>query len=343
MGNGMKAIQISAPRLVELIDRPPVDPKQSEAILKLHYGGICGSDLGSYRGTFAYFSYPRIPGHEFSAEIVEIGSNDKGLKPGMLVTANPYFNCGRCYACSKGLVNACMDNQTMGSQRQGAFAEFITMPIGRIHDGKGLDAKTLALIEPFCIASHGIQQAHPDAHDRVLVIGTGTIGLMAAMAARMEGCEVVVSDISPNKLALAGQFGFDQGILNDDKEHFAEQVNQYTQGAGFDIVIEAVGLPSTFLAAVDSAAHGGRVIQIGVGKEHADFNFTLIQKKELHVIGSRNALDRDFAYVISMAKQGKINLKGLISSVYPYEQASEAFAEFDRNAGSILKILLSFS
>lgn len=339
----MKAIQITAPRLVEIIDCPPITPRQDEAILKLHYGGICGSDLGSYRGTFAYFSYPRIPGHEFSAEIVEIGSNNKGLKPGMLVTANPYFNCGHCYACKKGLVNACMDNQTMGVQREGAFAEYITMPISRIHDGKGLDAKTLTLVEPFCIASHGVQQANPTTRDRVLVIGTGTIGLMAAIAARMEGCEVVVSDISSEKLSFAAQFGFHQGLLNDTKEHFEDQVNEYTQGAGFDIVIEAVGLPSTFLAAVDSAAYGGRVIQIGVGKEHADFNFTLVQKKELHIIGSRNALDRDFSHVIAMASEGKIQLETLISAIYPYQQAAEAFAEFDRKAGSILKLLLSFS
>lgn len=136
---------------------------------------------------------------------------------------------------------------------------------------------------------------------------------------------------------------FHQGLLNDTKEHFEDQVNEFTQGAGFDIVIEAVGLPSTFLAAVDSAAYGGRVIQIGVGKEHADFNFTLVQKKELHIIGSRNALDRDFSHAITMATEGKIQLENMISAIYPYQQAGEAFVEFDRKAGSILKLLLSFS
>jgi threonine dehydrogenase-like Zn-dependent dehydrogenase len=77
---------------------------------------------------FAYVSYPRIPGHEFSAEIVEIGQNDLGFTSGMVVTANPYFNCGHCYACCRGLVNACMENQTMGVQRDGAFSQYITMP-----------------------------------------------------------------------------------------------------------------------------------------------------------------------------------------------------------------------
>lgn len=92
--------------------------KEGEVLLKLLYGGICGSDLGSYRGTFAYFDYPRIPGHEFSAEVIEADENNEyGIKPGMIVTCNPYFNCGHCYSCTHGIVNACMDNQTMGCQR----------------------------------------------------------------------------------------------------------------------------------------------------------------------------------------------------------------------------------
>ena len=134
----MKAICIEEPGkvVVKEIDKPVRKP--GEALLKMLYGGICGSDLGSYRGANAYVSYPRVPGHELAAEIVEIDENDKGLKPGMIVTCNPYFNCGSCYSCRRGLVNACTDNQTMGVQREGGFAEYITMPIERIYDGKGL-------------------------------------------------------------------------------------------------------------------------------------------------------------------------------------------------------------
>ena len=155
----MKAVYINAPGEVEIRQVEMPVRKPGEALLKVLYGGICGSDLGSYRGTFAYFSYPRIPGHEFSAEIVEIEENEYGLENGMIVTCNPYFNCGSCYSCQRGVVNACMDNQTMGCQRDGAFCEYITMPIERIYDGKGLSAKVLAAIEPFCISYHGVQRA----------------------------------------------------------------------------------------------------------------------------------------------------------------------------------------
>ena len=166
----MKAMYIDAPGQVSIKDVEMPVRKEGEVLLKILYGGICGSDLGSYRGTFAYFDYPRIPGHEFSAEVIEADENNAyGIKPGMIVTCNPYFNCGHCYSCEHGIVNACMDNQTMGCQRDGAFQEYITMPIERVYDGKGMDAKTLAAIEPFCISYHGVSRANVKEGDKVLV------------------------------------------------------------------------------------------------------------------------------------------------------------------------------
>ena len=109
----MKAIYINAPGEVEIREIAMPVRKPGEALLKVLYGGICGSDLGSYRGTFAYFSYPRIPGHEFSAEIVEVDDNEYGLKKGMIVTCNPYFNCTKCSSCRRGIVNACIDRKSV--------------------------------------------------------------------------------------------------------------------------------------------------------------------------------------------------------------------------------------
>lgn len=339
----MKAIFIEEPGKVILREIEKPVPKKGEALLKLLYGGICGSDLGSYRGTFAYFSYPRIPGHEFSAEIVEIGPNEQGFKPGMIVTCNPYFNCGHCYSCRRGLVNCCTDNQTMGVQREGAFAEYITMPVERLCDGKGLPAKTLALIEPFCISFHGVSRAKVKAGEKVLVIGAGTIGVLAAVAAKQQGAVVYISDVAQGKLEYAKQFGIDGTLLNDSAEHFAQQVNDITNGDGFDVTIEAVGLPSTFQNCIDAAAFGGRVVLIGVGKKNLDFNFTLLQKKELNVFGSRNAKTKDFIELIDVVKNGNVPLEKIVTNVYPFEDAAIAFSEFDKNAGSMLKVVLDFT
>lgn len=339
----MKTIIINNPGEVDIIEQAMPVRKHGEALLKILYGGICGSDLGTYRGTFAYASYPRIPGHEFSAEIIEIGDNDRNLKPGMIVTCNPYFNCGHCYSCQRGLVNCCTSNETMGAQRDGAFSEYITMPIERIYDGKGLSAKTLALIEPFCISYHGISRANIQPNDKVLVIGAGTIGVLAAVAAKAKGAKVYISDVAENKMNYAIEtFGLDGGILNDSPENFIKRVEEITNGNYFDVTIEAVGLPSTFQACIDAAAFGARMVQIGVGKRTHEFDFTLLQKKELNVYGSRNALKKDFLELIDLVKSEKVDLEKIVTNTYNLDEADKAFQDFSKNAASMLKVVIKF-
>ncbi len=341
----MKAICIKQPGevVIEELDKPV--PKEGEALLKLLYGGICGSDLGSYRGANAYVSYPRIPGHEFSAEIVEVGENDKGLAPGMIVTCNPYFNCGECYSCQRGLVNACTDNQTMGVQREGAFAEYITMPVERIYDGKGLDPKTLALIEPFCISYHGVSRADVKPGDKVLVVGAGTIGVLAAVAAKAKGGEVTICDVAPEKLDYAYQtFGLDHKLLNNSPEALENGVKEFTNGNGFDVTIEAVGMPNTFQNCIDAACFGGRVVLIGVSKRNIeDFFFTIIQKKELNIYGSRNAMKKDFLELIDLVKAGGVPLDKIVTNTYKFADAPKAFADFAAGAGKMLKVVIDFT
>lgn len=343
MEKDMQAVQISAPNQVELIHRPIPRPKQGEALLRLLYGGICGSDLGSYRGTFAYVSYPRIPGHEFSAEIVEITPNTHGFSEGMVVTANPYFNCGHCYACRQGLVNACMHNQTMGVQRDGAFSQYITMPINRLYDGKGLSPRTLAMIEPFCIAHHGVQRASIKEGETVLIMGAGTIGMLCAFILQSKQANIWIADIDLQKLLFAQSLGFSQTILNDDPNHLQQQIQIATNHNGFDVVVEAVGAATTFLSCIDAAAYGGRMVQIGVGKQEALFNFTQIQKKELAIYGSRNAVDKDFVSVLDMIANADIPFERLISKIYPFTDASQAFEFFSQGSGLRMKILLDFT
>lgn len=250
----MKTILIEEPGKVVIKEQEKPIRKPGEVLLKILYGGICGSDLGTYRGTFAYASYPRVPGHEFSGEIVEIDENDRGLKPGMIVTVNPYFNDGTCYSCQRGLLNCCEHNETMGAQRDGAFSEYVSVPIERVYDGKGLPAKTLALIEPFCISWHGVSRANVKEGDKILVVGAGTIGVLAANAAKARGAEVYIADIAKEKLDYAvNTFQLKGSILNTSKEKLEEEVRRITNGNGFDVTIEAVGLQFYYKHREDSA------------------------------------------------------------------------------------------
>lgn len=340
----MKSIYINAPGEVEIKDIDAPVRKKGEALLKILYGGICGSDLGSYRGTFAYFDYPRIPGHELSAEVIEVDEdNEYGIKPGMIVTCNPYFNCGHCYSCRHGIVNACMDNQTLGCQRDGGFREYFTIPVERVYDGKGMNPKTLAAVEPFCISYHGVKRANVHEGDKVLVVGAGTIGVLAAVAAKARGATVYISDVAEGKLEIAKGFGVDGTLLNDSPENFAKRVDAITNGNGFDVTIEAVGLPSTFQNCIDACCFGGRMVLIGVGKRNLDFNFTLIQKKELNVFGSRNAMKSDFLELIDLVNAGKAPLEKIITNTYAFDDAAKAFYDFAHNPGDMLKVVIDFS
>ena len=338
----MKSIVIPEPGKVEIQERPIPQRKAGEALLKLLYGGICGSDLGTYRGVSAYAKYPCTVGHEFSAQVVEVEENSYGIKEGMIVTCNPYFNCGSCYSCRRGLVNCCTDNQTMGVQREGAFSEYITMPVERIYDGSGLDPEILALIEPFCISNHAVSRAQVKPGDRVLVMGCGTIGLLAAVSAKLHGGEVYISDVAEDKLKYAQIMGIEHGFVNRGAESLIEEVKKATDGDYFDVCIEATGVPEAFIACIDAAAFQGRIVDVGVSKRNADFKYTEIQRKELNICGSRAALKSDFIETIGFVQSGQADLSKIISRRYDAWDAEEAFKDLDQNSGSILKTVFKF-
>jgi Threonine dehydrogenase and related Zn-dependent dehydrogenases len=338
----MRYICIPEPGVVEIRETEAPTPKKGEALLRILRGGICGSDLGTFKGSFLYAKYPRVPGHEFSGRIVDIGPNDRGLKPGTLVTANPYFNCGSCYSCRRGHVNCCIGNETMGAQRDGAFQEYLAMPVERLYPAEGLSEKEAALIEPACISYHAVKRASVRPGERVLIVGAGTIGILAAVASRQAGALVHICDVSEQKLALARRFGVDGVILNSGAEAFAREVERVTGGDGFDVCIEAVGLASTFMDCIGAAAYRGRVVVIGIGKGSFDFRYSILQTKELDVFGSRNALKQDFLELIDLVGAHRVDLEGLVTDEYAFDEAGKAFADLrDRGAGK-LKVMIRF-
>lgn len=339
----MNAIVISEPFRAEVRKMPVPVPKKGEALLKMLVGGVCGSDLASYRGQSAYVSYPRVIGHEFAARVVEAEPNGYGIVPGMTVTGNPYFNCGRCYSCRRGYVNACVNNQTMGVQREGAFGEYFTMPLERLYDGQGIPPRALALIEPFCISYHGISRAKIGPGDKVLVVGAGAIGILAAVAARSFGAKAYITDVAPGKVALAvKEFGLDGGFVNDSPRALDRFLADTTGEDGFDLTVEAVGAPSTFLDCIRAAASRGQVVVIGVAKHSVDFNFLELQRKELNVFGSRGAVRADFEAVMKLVRSGFVDLTRLISRTYPAEGAEEAFRDMDHDSAQIIKAVFEF-
>ena len=338
----MKAIEITKPFEIKIIDKEKPVINDGEALLKVLYCGICGADVASFTGNQPFTTYPRIPGHEFSAQIVEIPENDRGLKKGDVVTCNPYINCGECYSCRRGIVNACTDNQTMGVQRDGSFQEYITMPVDRIIDGKGLSAQELALIEPFSISNHALSRAEVKQGDNLLIMGAGPIGLFALLKAKATGANVAIADMLSSRLELAKEYGADK-VINVKEQNLEKECHSFTAGNGFDVCVEACGAPETFLNCIDNAAHGANIILIGNGKRETTFVHSVILKKELNIFGSRNAFTKDFEELIALVKAGKMNPAKMISGIYDAQNAKAAFDALVNNDGTLAKLLIKFS
>ncbi len=335
----MKTVFINEPFDISLKETDKPVPKEGEALLQVLYCGICGADVASFTGNQPFTTYPRIPGHEFSARIVEIPDNDKGLKAGDIVTCNPYFNCGKCYSCRRGFVNCCTDNQTMGVQRDGSFREYIVMPVERIYNGKGLSAKELALVEPFTIGWHALSRTEVKPGDNVLVVGAGPIGLFATISAAAKGANVYVADILDGRLQKAIHFGAKETI-NSAETNIVEEAMRITGGNGFDVCVEACGSSVTFLNCIDCAAFAGKIILIGNGKKETTFLHSILLKKELNVFGSRNSYAKDFEAVIDLIASGKVNVSDMISAVYPIDEVAKAFDALTHNDGSLAKVLI---
>lgn len=338
----MKAIQISEPYVMNVIDIAEPVLGDDEVLLKMRYVGFCGSDLNTYRGGNPMVRMPVVPGHEVGAEVVKVGKNvPEGLKPGMTVTVNPYTNCGKCASCRNGRVNACQHNETLGVQRWGAMCEYISLPWEKVIPAGLLTPRTCALIEPMSVGFHAVSRAQVTDIDVVLVIGCGMVGMGAVVRSVQRGATVVAADIDDEKLSLARQMGASYTI-NTMTEDAHARLLEMTSGFGPDVVIEAVGSTPTYQMAVDEVAFTGRVICIGYAKSEVSFQTKYFVQKELDIRGSRNAQPSDFRAVIHYLERGTCPVDRLISNVVTPENAEAAMKQWDENPGKVFRILVQF-
>jgi threonine dehydrogenase-like Zn-dependent dehydrogenase len=300
--------------------------------------GLCGTDLNSYRGKNPLVSYPRIPGHEISAEIVDAGGDVPAqFTPGLPVTLSPYTACGRCASCLRNRPNACQFNETLGVQRDGALTELLAVPWQKLLLAPGLSAQELCLVEPLTVGFHAAARGRVTPADTVAVLGCGAVGLGAVAGAAERGARVIAIDLDDAKLALARQAGATHTLKGLD----SAALKELTNGLGPDVIIEAIGLPQTFRAAVEEVAFTGRVVYIGYAKEPVAYETRLFVQKELDILGSRNALVEDFAAVITMLGKRTFPLSSLISRVIGIGEAPQAFADWAANPAATSKILVT--
>jgi len=256
----------------------------------------------------------------------------------MPVTVIPYSHCGKCSACRAGRTNSCANNRTLGVQRDGAFTEFISVPFETVLPVERLSAAEAALIEPLSVGFHAVSRGRITEADTVVVIGAGMIGLGAIAGAGLrQGARVIAVDIDDAKLALARKAGASE-VVNSRSGPLHERLRELTGGNGSSVVIEAVGLPETFVAAVNVVCFAGRVVYIGYAKEPVSYETRFFVMKELDILGSRNATRQDFEDVMSMLRSGRYPVAETITRTVPFVQAGDALREWAENPSRVSKI-----
>jgi threonine dehydrogenase-like Zn-dependent dehydrogenase len=335
----MQAFYITEPGKTAVSDLQQPRPEAHEILLKTRLIGLCGTDLSTFRGKNPLVSYPRIPGHEIAATIVEVGADVPAeYQPGSDVTVYPNTHCGKCASCRRGRTNACKFNETLGVQRDGAMKGFFTAPWHKVYQAQGLSLRELSLVEPLAVGFHAVERGRVTAADTVAVIGCGTVGLGVVAGAAAHRATVIAIDLDDAKLALAKQVGA-QHAIHSGKEAVHERLGELTEGLGPDVIVEAVGVPATYLLAVEQVAHTGRVVYIGWAKEPVSYETKLFVHKELDILGSRNSL-AEFPLVIEMLRNGKFPVEQTISVTVPLKEAGEALRRWNDAPQSYTKILV---
>jgi threonine dehydrogenase-like Zn-dependent dehydrogenase len=338
----MKALALQGPGAAGLIDLAEPTPKPGEVLLRVRRVGLCGSDLNSYLGKNPMVSYPRVPGHEIAATIVDVAADvPERWREGLNVTLSPYTACGACPSCRAGRPNACRGNETMGVQRNGALTELVAVPHGKLFASAALTLDELALVEPFSVGFHAAARGRVSAQDTVLVMGCGGVGLGAIAGARSRGARVIAMDMDARKLELGRTVGA-TATLDATAADVREALMGMTGGDGPEVVIEAVGSVATYQKAVDWVAYCGRVVYIGYGKETVPYETKQFVAKELDILGSRNAL-AEFGDVIAFFERRTFDPGVVVSRTVDLAGVPSALSDWAHAPAATAKIMVQVS
>jgi len=318
---------------VDDVEKPIVGA--DEFLIRVKAATVCATDVRIYTYGDPRVRFPRILGHEFAGDIVEVGANLKGhLKAGMRVTVNPNMYCGKCIYCVTGRHELCESRYALGIDVDGALAEYVKIPseafrTGGVCEVPGhLSYEEAALIEPLSACLHGQEFAQTKVGDVVAVIGAGPIGLMHVIVSKAIGAsKVVVSEVDEERLKEAANFGADY-LVNPLKDDLPSKVNQITGGHGADVVIVAVGSPVAQQQALNIAAKGGRMNFFGglpAGKDSVPLNTNIIHYKEIFVLGTSSQSIYDFKKTLELVSAGVLNVKRFVTHRFSLEDTEKAF------------------
>lgn len=317
-------------------DMPVVAP--GEALVRIRRVGICGTDFHIVRGTQPYLTYPRVPGHELAGEIVAAGEGSV-WQPGMQVCIMPYHSCGTCIACRAGKTNCCTDIRVLGVHKDGGLAEYLAIDERYLIAADGLSLDEIAVVEFLSIGRHAIRRAALREGERVLVVGAGPIGMATAFFAARAGAQVTVLDGNAARVALCVQkLGAHQGEILEAET--SGRLAALTQGEFFDCVFDATGNAAAIETGFGYVAHGGRYVLVSIVAADITFSDPEFHKREMSLLGSRNATHEDFTDVIEVLRAGEFPLDAVVSHRLSFAEVPEAMARLMRPDAGVIKALV---
>lgn len=340
--SNMKAAWLKDWTNVSYEDRPMPVIGHGEALVRVKYAGICGSDLHVYNGHHATAIKPVVMGHEFAGEIAEVGEDGKGrFQPGDRVVVQPYTSCDVCDTCVQGRDNVCRQLRILGIHIDGCFAEYVKVPLKKVYKiPENVSFRLASLTEPLAVAVHDVRRSRLAVGETALIIGGGPIGLLIAMVARYAGASrVVISEPNQYRIGIAEGLGFE--VVNPIEPGAEEELMGKTNGEGYDVVFESSGTMPGAALMTKAAKIVGRVIVVGIPRTKPEVDTGAIFAKELDVMGVRIHSQLSFAAAVDVLGKGDLNaeLESLITHEFALADIQKAI-DFSQEDGEHIKVVL---
>lgn len=334
----MKTIVCEQIDHLQIVEQEEPTLGHGEAIVRIRRIGICGTDLHAYKGNQPFFSYPRVLGHELSGIVEQVDDSSGNVKVGDQVSVIPYMHCGHCIACRRGKTNCCTDMLVLGVHIDGGMRERIAVPVSHLIVVNELSLDEAALLEPLSIGAHAVRRSGLGAGDTALVIGSGPIGLGVMAFAKHRGAKVIAMDIQEERLAFCKQWAKVDGTVNALQDAKA-QVAELTDGDYPTVVFDATGNARSMQSSFDFVSHGGTLVYVGLVKADLTFNDPDFHKREMTLMGSRNATPEDFAAVKSALRSGSIDAGSYITHRIPFDELPVQFDTLLKPESKVIKAM----
>ena len=343
----MLAAVLTRPGLIEVVERPePRDPGVGEALVAVHRVGICGTDLHAYTGRQNFFGYPRVLGHELAVEVLALGEQVEQVEQvdqvrvGDRCAVLPYLSCGGCPACRSGRRNCCDRIEVLGVTVDGGLCERLVLPAAQLYCRPGLSLDQLVLVETLGVGWHAVQRARPQATDTVLVLGAGPIGLAVAQCVQDRVAQVLVGDVSAERVAFAAGLGLATVQVDDE---LPRQVADRHGGGLPTLVFDASGSRASMEHSFELVSTGGTLVLVGHTNGPLTFHNPGVHARELDLRASRNATSGDWVEVLDAVDRRSLDAVPWINHRSSLRSVERDLPELAAAPGRVVKSVVEIS